>query len=554
MTTFVERLEATNPSPDDRSWVFVPYDQLSDEIGPLAQEPAKALGVIVIESAAKAARRPYHQQKLALVLSNLRHFALEQAERGVAVKYLTTGGSYGEALEDVAGDLGEVRVMEPAERELRVELAPLVESGLVKVVPHDGWLTTREQFERSTRKGPPWRMDAFYRLVRKETGVLVEDDKPVGGKWSFDAANRKRWPGEPEAPEPPSFEPDDVTREVGELITTRFSNHPGRIDLSALPATRRDASRLWSWAVDNCMEHFGPYEDAMSVESKSLFHTRVSPLLNLHRLLPSKLVRKAAELDAPLQSREGFIRQILGWREFMRHVHDATDGFRDLPNRKVAVKKRPGDGGWARWTGEEWPHREDSPSGMGGAVPSELDGDWPLPATFWGQTSGLACLDRVVHDVWDDAYTHHIPRLMVLANLGTLLGVRPRELTDWFWVAFADAYDWVVEPNVLGMGTFALGDLFTTKPYVSGANYIHKMSDFCNDCRFDPKSTCPITPLYWAFLERNRERLQGNPRMSLPLRNVERRAEEQRKKDRQVFERVRDHLDRGEELDSEIAT
>lgn len=554
MRSFLEQLKAVNPTPEGRRWVFVPYDQLSNEVGPLAEEPAKSLGVILVESAAKAARRPYHKQKLALVLANLRHFALEQAARGVAIRYIATDASYHAALESLAGDHGGVRLMAPAERELRVELAPLVEDGALEIVPHGGWLTTRDQFERSTSKGPPWRMDAFYRLVRRETGVLMEDDKPVGGKWSYDAENRKRWPGEPEAPESPRFEPDDVTHEVAELIESRFGHHPGRVDLSTLPTTGEDANQLWRWAVANCLQHFGPYEDAMSTHSKSLFHTRISPLLNLHRLLPSHLVRETADLDAPLQSREGFIRQILGWREFMRHVHNATDGFRDLPNSKATVKKRPGDGGWTRWTGEEWPHREDSPSGMGGAAPSELDGDWPLPATFWGQASGLACLDRVVRDVWDDAYTHHIPRLMVLANLATLLGVRPRELTDWFWVAFADAYDWVVEPNVLGMGTFALGDLFTTKPYVSGANYIHKMSDFCNDCRFDPKSTCPITPLYWAFLERNRERLQGNPRMSLALRNVERRAKEQREKDRQVFKRVRDHLDRGEELDSEIAT
>ncbi len=553
MTTFLERLDAANPAFDDRRWVFVAYDQLSDEIGPLADEPANSLGLIMIESAAKAARRPYHQQKLALVLSNLRHFALEQAERGVAVKYLTTDKSHGEALKEVAGDLGRVRVMEPAERELRIELEPLIEDGLLEIVPHGGWLTTREQFERSTRKGPPWRMDAFYRLVRKESGMLMDDGKPVGGKWSFDTANRKRWPGEPEAPEPPRFRPDDITREVGDLIDARFGHHPGEVDLSTLPATENAAKRLWSWAIENCMEHFGPYEDAMSVESKSLFHTRVSPLLNLHRLLPGKLVHEVAALNAPLQSREGFIRQIVGWREFMRHVHVATDGFRDVPDVKVTAKRRPGDGGWARWTGDEWPRAKEPPSGMGGATPSELDADWPLPKAFWGQPSGMTCLDRVVHDVWEDAYTHHTPRLMVLANLGTLLGVKPRELTDWFWVAFADAYDWVVEPNVLGMGTFALGDLFTTKPYVSGANYIRKMSDFCDDCRFDPKSTCPITSLYWAFLDRNRGRLEGNPRMSLPVRNVQRRSKEQRAKDQQVFDRVRDQLDRGEELDLRIA-
>ena len=154
----------------------------------------------------------------------------------------------------------------------------------------------------------------------------------------------------------------------------------------------------------------------------------------------------------------------------------------------------------------------------------------------------------MVAEVWDDAYTHHIPRLMVLANLGTLLGVSPRQLTDWFWVAFADAYDWVVEPIVLGMGTYAVGGLFTTKPYVSGANYINRMSDYCEACRFDPKDDCPITRLYWSFLERNRRHFEDNPRMGLVMRNLERRSEKDKAHDRSVFDSVRRKLAGKEEL------
>jgi deoxyribodipyrimidine photolyase-related protein len=261
------------------------------------------------------------------------------------------------------------------------------------------------------------------------------------------------------------------------------------------------------------------------------------------------VVEDVERLDVPLASKEGFIRQVLGWREFVYHVHEATDGFRELPGERVEVAPQAGDGGRERWAGEPWPAPERDRAGLdGGATPSALGADGPLPPAFWGTPSGLACLDRVVADVWDEAYSHHITRLMILSNLATLLDVSPRELTDWFWVAYSDAYDWVVEPNVLGMGTFALGDLMTTKPYVCGSAYIHRMSDYCAGCAFDPKRDCPVTPLYWAFLDRHEKRLAGNPRMRLPLRSLERRGDKRRRDDRRTFRRVRKALLGGENL------
>jgi deoxyribodipyrimidine photolyase-related protein len=540
-----ERNRAADPS--SRRWLFVPYDQLSDAIGPLASEPAETLGIVLVESAAKGRRRPYHRQKLALILANLRHFALEQAERGVAVRHVTTERSYAEALRPLAAELGPMRVMAPAERELAQELEPLASDGLLELASHEGWLTSEDQFRRGAGSEPPWRMDAFYRLVRGEIGILMDGDKPVGGKYSFDADNRKSWRGEPAAPEPPGFEPDEVTREVGDLIESRFARHPGTLRLDALPASRDDAERLWAWALEHCLENFGPYEDAMSSRSASLFHTRVSQLLNIHRLLPADLVRDTAAADAPLASREGFVRQILGWREFVRHVHRETDGFRNTLGSRVQESSGPGDGGWGTWAGESWTGSERDRV-HGGAQTSVLEADQPLPTAYWGTSSGLACLDTVVGEVWATGYTHHIPRLMVLANIATLLDLNPRELTDWFWVAFTDAYDWVVEPNVMGMGTYAVGGLFTTKPYVSGANYIRKMSDYCDGCRFDPKSNCPITRLYWAFLDRHRKHFEGNPRMGLVLRNLERRPAEERKIDRETFDSVQRTLAEGQEL------
>lgn len=547
-SAFARALAERQPSmAGARRWGFVAYDQLSDAIGPLGREPASSLGIVLVENPQKARRRPYHKQKLALLLTNLRHFALEQAERGVAVKHLVVEGPYREALEPLAEELGPMRVMEPAERELRVDLAPLVKRGTLEVVPHEGWLSTPEDFEQS-QQGPPWRMDLFYRHMRKATGILMERGKPVGGKLSFDTENRKRWSGSPPAPAFPTFEPDAITREIGELVAKHFSEHPGELHLDEIPATRADAQRLWRWALKQALPHFGPYEDAVSVHSRSLFHSRASALLNLHRLLPRQLLDDALAADIPLASKEGFVRQLLGWREYMRHVHRETDGFRTV----APQASHAGDGGWSRWTGRAWPQpKHDSPTG--GATPSHLDAHEPIPPAFWGAPSGLHCLDHCVGDVWKSGYGHHITRLMVLSNIATLIGIEPRELADWFWVAYADAYDWVVEPNVLAMSTFGAGPIATTKPYVAGAAYIHRMSDLCEGCRFDPASTCPLTRLYWAFLDRNAKKLRGNPRLTMPLASSARRADAEKRRDRAVLAWVRKTLREGAPLTPDAA-
>lgn len=537
MSAFRTALDAVRPARGAarRRWVFVPYDQLSDRIGPLARIAPHEAGIVLIETPAKAARRPYHRQKLALVLANLRHFALEQARRGVAVRHVVSPSGYASALAECVVELGPVVVAEPAERELRVEIAPLVERGAVVVEPHDGWLTTREQFLAAVGARPPWRMDAFYRHVRRASGILMERGKPAGGRLSFDAENRQRWDGIPAAPEPPRYEPDSVTREVGELVTSRYSSHPGRLDLQTLPATAADAARAWDWARRECLRDFGPYEDALSTRSRGLFHTRVAPLLNLHRVLPADVVRDAAACDAPLQSREGFVRQVLGWREFVRHVHRETDGFRvHAPQGARAVRGAQGA------HSEHGAHRAHSANLLGA--------HGALPPAYWGKPSGLACLDHVVAGVLDEGWSHHIARLMVLANVATLLDVSPRELTDWFWALYVDAYDWVVEPNVLAMGTFAVGDVMTTKPYVAGAAYVDRMSDFCGACAFRPGVDCPLTPLYWAFLARHAETLARTERMRLPLASLAKRAAARRAADASVFAIARDALARGEVL------
>jgi deoxyribodipyrimidine photolyase-related protein len=551
MSFFKRELEKQNPKPKGRSWLYIPYDQVSDAIGPLSREDPKTLGIVLVENPWKPARRPYHKQKLAIILANLRHFALEQARRGVTVRHVVAQGPYRTALAPLVSDLGTMRVMVPAERELRVDLQPLVETGALKVIPHEGWLTTPGQFYAGAGKEAPWRMDSFYRYIRKQTGILMRDGNPEGGKISFDTENRLPWKGSPRAPDLPSFPRDPIKEEVGRLIGERFAHHPGRLDLDHLPATREDAQALWAWAQKYCLPRFGPYEDAMSVHSRALFHTRLSTLLNIHRLLPAQVTAEVEKMKIPLASKEGFVRQILGWREFVHHVHLATDGFRSLPWGEPPLTKRPGEAGFARWTGRPWVPMSSQGDPDGGAEPSFLGASGPLPPAYWGEKSGLACLDHVVSAVWEEGYSHHITRLMVLANLATLLDLSPREITDWFWVAYTDAYDWVVEPNVLGMGTYAVGALMTTKPYISGAAYINRMGDFCQSCSFDPKTNCPISNLYWAFLARHQKQLMKNPRLAMPMRSLARRGRDLQKKDRIVFETLQKLLGKGKTLGPE---
>jgi deoxyribodipyrimidine photolyase-related protein len=253
----------------------------------------------------------------------------------------------------------------------------------------------------------------------------------------------------------------------------------------------------------------------MRDDELDLFHSKTSALVNLSRILPSDLVNDTVAAYAagkiPLASAEGFIRQVLGWREFMRHLHRVTDGYRHLPKANPVFLEK----------GKE-------------AAPSALHATRPLPAAYWGVKSGLHCLDTVVQQVVDEGWSHHITRLMVLSNLATLCGFSPRELTDWFWFAYVDAYDWVVEPNVLGMSTYADGGLTATKPYVSGAAYIHRMSNYCGHCQYDPKKStgpgsCPFTALYWTFLERNEQLLGKNQRLAMPYNTLRKKSAAERK-------------------------
>ncbi|MDQ2833109.1 MAG: cryptochrome/photolyase family protein [Acidobacteriota bacterium] len=533
MSIFAHQIEAAHPNSTDirnRRWVYVPYDRYTDRTGPLAEQPAKDTGVVIVESTAKAHRRPYHKKKLVLLISNMRHFALEQAARGCSVVYRFSPHSHGQALTELQKKLHlpELTVMQAAERELRLDLSHAVENGLhLREVPDTTWFSTTADFTNvfgSYRPGKSYVMDRFYRHMRQQTGILMRNAKPLGGRFSYDADNRKPYKNQVPIPIPPAFPPDSITREVAEMVEQTYPHHFGLGDGFDLPTTQTECDEMWSFALQHLLPAFGPFEDAMRDDQLQLFHSRTSALVNLGRLLPANLIRdveQAVEAGRiPLASGEGFIRQLLGWREFMRHIHQQTDGYRLL---NVAQEQPTKPASRRIVQDDPYPAQAAAPSldPYAGARPSALHASLPLPAVYWGVKSGLHCMDTVVDQVIREGWSHHITRLMVLSNLATLCGFSPRQLTDWFWFAYVDAYDWVVEPNVLGMATYADGGVTATKPYVSGAAYINRMSNFCGHCRYDPKKStgedsCPFTSLYWTFLERNQSILEGNFRLQMP--------------------------------------
>jgi deoxyribodipyrimidine photolyase-related protein len=482
---------------------------------------------------------------------------LEQMDRGRSVLYLNAPESYGEQLlaAQQRFDLGTILYTRPAERELRKDLEHGVALGLqLEERPDTAWLSTSDDWQQVFGNGPSrgrqFLMERFYRHMRQTTGILMEDGRFAGGKLSFDEQNREPYRGQVTPPPRPTFPPDDITLEIVEMIQRVNPVAFGSAEGFDLPVTDADANVAWRFALERLLPFFGPWEDAMSTQEPMLFHSALSALMNVSRLLPREVI---ADVEAayqqgriPLASAEGFIRQILGWREFMRHIHDATDGFRTLPQYPDPVANRDAHAYSATIVQTIDPAWTDRP-----ATPSALNAHLPLPAVYWGDRSGMFCMDNVVAQVRQQGWSHHITRLMVLSNLAVLCGFSPRELTDWFWVAYIDAYDWVVEPNVLGMATFADGGLTATKPYVSGAAYINRMSDYCGKCALDPKKStgpgsCPFTALYWSFLERHADLLQTNQRLRMPYVTLRKKSAAERQALRERAEAAVAQLGRGE--------
>jgi deoxyribodipyrimidine photolyase-related protein len=450
-------------------------------------------GVLLVESRRALGRRRYHRQKLHLVLSALRHRAAELGDSAVLLR----ADTYGEALRE----LGEpVRVYEPTSRSAADFVSRQLENGRVEAVdPTPGFSLSRNDFQHWAGDRRRLRMEDFYRFQRQRLGLLVEGDgHPVGGRWSFDEDNREPPPkGADHLDVPAPYRPreDDVDAQVRADLD-RWERDEGletvgRDGPRLFAVTRREALAALDRFVTHRLGAFGPHEDAMLRGDWAMAHSLLSVPLNLGLLDPVEVAERAVRAfhdgDAPLASVEGFVRQVVGWREYVWHLY-----WHFGP----AYRSRNGLGA-----------REPLPQWF-----DDLDAD----------AVEAACLSDVLAGVRDRGWVHHIPRLMVLGNWAAERGYDPDALTEWFQTRFVDGYDWVMPANVVGMSQYADGGAMTTKPYVSGGAYINKMSDYCGGCRYRPtvrvgEDACPFTAGYWAYLDRTADRLEGNPRMARPL-------------------------------------
>ena len=468
-------------------------DQLTPTLASLrAADPADAV-VLMAEVAAEAGYVPHHRKKLAFLFSAMRHFAEELRTLGWRVDYVAlddpanTGTLSGE-LSRAATHHGATRVVATLPGEWRVlnDMHGWEATLGVPVIllEDDRFLCPRTRFDAWARGKKQLRMEFFYREMRRETGLLMNGTEPEGGRWNFDAENRKPPAKGMAVPEPHRCEPDEITQQVLALVEQRFPDRFGDLHPFWFATTRADAEAAFARFLRLGLPCFGDYQDAMLRGEAFLFHAVIAQYLNCGLLAPLAVCR-AAEAEyragrAPLASVEGFIRQILGWREYVRGIY------------------------WLKMPGY--------------AEQNALAATRPLPGFYWSGETAMACLAAVVKQTRREAYAHHIQRLMVTGNFALLAGIEPRQVHEWYLAVYADAYEWVELPNTLGMSQFADGGLLASKPYAASGAYIDRMSNYCAGCRFDVKvkngpEACPFNYLYWDFLARNRATLGNNPRL-----------------------------------------
>ena len=443
-----------------------------------------AVRVVLVESAARIRQLPYQRKKLVLVLSAMRHYAEWLRDQGYIVEYIRAADfqqGLRKAIEQYQP--ARLRMMAAAEyytRQAQHELGVVL--GIpVEVVPNTQFLVAQHNpFPQPSKRVI---MEHFYRAMRQHFGVLLESDgSPSGGEWNYDKLNREPLPKNIDPPTLLSFPPDTITTQV--MAEVEADNHGvGSVAGFDLAVTHADAERAFADFLTQRLAKFGPYEDAMSSTERTLYHSLLSPYMNIGLLDPLPMIHAAEAAyrvgDAPINSAEGFIRQILGWREFMYWQY-----WQQMPGLRTA---------------NSWQATR------------------PMPQMFWDGATEMNCIQHVASGVLETGYSHHIERLMIVTNFCLLAGIDPAAVADWFLACYFDAYDWVVLPNVIGMGMNADGGVIATKPYIASANYINKMSDYCGGCRFNPKQrtgpdACPYNFLYWNFLLDNEAKLRANPR------------------------------------------
>lgn len=510
-----------------RNLVLVLGDQLDLDAAAFDNfDPAQDV-VWMAEAQAESTHVWSSKQRIALFLSAMRHFAQALREAGRPLQYRLlddagTSGNENSLAAKLQSDLAALqpqRVLMTTPGDWRVwqQLKAVVEAaGLALELCDDRhFFTTVRDFEAHAKGRKSLRLEYFYRELRQRHGVLMQDGQPAGGQWNFDADNRESFGAKGPGLLPPraTFEPDALTREVIALVNTHFAQHPGTLDSFAWPVTREQALQALQRFIDERLPLFGRYEDALWPGEPWLYHSHLSSALNL-KLLNAREVVQAAEAayhrgHAPLQSAEGFIRQILGWREYVRGIY---------------------------WT--QMPSYVER---------NALDAQQDLPAWFWTGKTDMACLKDAITQTLEHGYAHHIQRLMVTGLYALLLGVRPQQVHAWYLAVYVDAVEWVELPNTLGMSQYGDGGLMASKPYVATGKYIQRMGGPCKGCRYDPAlregdNACPYTTLYWDFLMRHQPLLSKNARMALQMKNAERLTDSQR----QAVTQRADAIRRGE--------
>ncbi len=481
-------------------------DQLSHDISSLADCRIGEDVILMCEVMTEATYVRHHKKKIAFLFSCMRHFARELEQAGHRVDYITlddheNGGSFRSEVDRAIHRHQPDRLVitEPGEYRLMHEFSTWQQSlGItVDLRNDDRFLIDRSGFAKwlAGRKQP--RMEHFYRMMRRQHGILMDGDQPAGGQWNFDTDNRKPPKTSMKIPDTYQAQPDELTRNVMALVAERFDSHFGDLEPFHFAVTREQALHALERFIDERLVNFGSYQDAMVQGEPWMYHSHLSFYINCGLLSPMECIQAAEtaylEASAPINAVEGFIRQILGWREYVRGIY------------------------WSRMPGYE--------------NQNHLDAHRDLPDFFWNGDTRMNCLKQCIDETRQNAYAHHIQRLMVIGNFMLLAGIEPQQVNEWFLIVYADAYEWVEMPNVTGMILHADGGLLGSKPYAASGAYINRMSDYCRGCTYKvSKKTgpdaCPFNYLYWGFLMRNRDSLQTNARMGMIYRTLDRMSDE----------------------------
>lgn len=484
-------------------------DQLSQSISSLEESDVSQDIILMCESWEEATFVQHHKKKLAFILSAMRHFAQDLTQLGFKVHYYKIeegkiNRSYDQALKEVIKQhrIKQIVVTAPTDYVVLQSVRKWEQNYNIPVeirIDHR-FLCSPAQFVEWAKGKPSLRMEYFYRHMRKKYNVLMDGDNPVGGQWNYDAENRKPPKEGLRIPKPYTNKVDEITRKVMDLVSKKFPDHFGDLEPFYFAVTREQALDVLAMFIDQRLAHFGDYQDAMIEGEPWMYHSHLSFYLNCGLLLPLECI-KAAEAayrkgKVPLNAAEGFIRQIMGWREYVRGVYCLKMPTYAEENFFQAKRN--------------------------------------LPYFYWTADTKMNCLKQCVQETKQNAYAHHIQRLMVLGNFALLAGVEPKQMNEWFLIVYADAYEWVELPNVSGMILFADGGYLASKPYAAGGTYINKMSDYCKNCSYkvtekNGSEACPFNYLYWDFLARNRKRLESNPRIGMMYKTYDRMDESKKK-------------------------